>query len=97
MSYLQEVANRYSARADRIVKRHTTEEGVFDASFQPHVDYYRNASAAVARLAEGMEEGGEADFSGLAVAGGFSQKFSTKVTTRDKAATPQELIEKANA
>jgi hypothetical protein len=95
VSYLQEVANRYSARADRIVKRHTTEEGVFDADFQPHVDYYRNASAAVSRLTEGLEEGGETEWN-LDREDAYSQKFAGKVSTRDKAATPQELIAKAS-
>lgn len=96
MNYLTELAANYNRHADRIVKKHTTEEGEFDASFQPHVDFYRDAAANVARLNEGLEESGEmilnleSDRAGAA----FNTK---KVSTRDKAATPQELIQKASA
>lgn len=95
MNTLLELSQKYAGRADRIVKRHTTEEGVFDASFQPHVDYYRDAAANVARLAEGLEDEGEAVWNLEREDGFKSQKFG-KVSTRDKAASPQELIAKAS-
>jgi hypothetical protein len=85
---LTSIVQQYHKKADRLVTRHTDEKGVFDSRVQPVVDYYRDAAAAVARLADGLETG-DADFSGLEVAGGYAQKFA-KVTTRDKAATPQE-------
>lgn len=59
MNSLLALAQQYNRKADRVVKRHTNEEGAFDQRFQPTVDYYRNAAGAVSRLAEGLEDATE--------------------------------------
>jgi hypothetical protein len=96
MRYFTELANTYNRHADRIVARHT-KDGVFDANFQPFVDFNRDAAAAVSSLNEGLEgtnEGMEWNLESDRVGGAFKKG---KVSSADKAATPQELLAKANA
>jgi hypothetical protein len=95
--YLTELVQRYNARADRIVKRHTDDKGAFDSDYQPHVDHYRDAAGRVALLNEGLEEAPSVTAVWHLDPEAAALPPESKVTTRDKAATPQELIKKANS
>jgi hypothetical protein len=96
MNTLQAVAQEYQKRAEHIVAAHTDKDGNFDSSCQQDVDFNRDAAAAVLKLIPPVEVS--------AVVGGTvwnlddekkAAAFSDdKVTTRDKAATPQELLAK---
>jgi hypothetical protein len=95
MRQLAQLAQKYHDRAERTIRRHTSEEGVFDAKFQPAVDYFRNSSAAVQNLVD--EDGATGTLWSLegdqpTLMGNIK---GLKVTAADKAATPQELLAKA--
>jgi hypothetical protein len=92
---LQSIAQQYHSKADRLVLKHTDEDGKFDAAIQPTVDYYRDTAAAVLRLQPEEVEGDSATWN---LEGDVAPAINPKsgVTTRDKAATPQELLAKAN-
>jgi len=92
---LTNIAQQYHKKADRLVTRHTDDKGVFDNRIQPVLDYYRNAAASVMCLVSeedavpaGMDWNLESDRPD-------TLKSGKGVTTRDKAATPQELLAKA--
>lgn len=88
------VAQRYHKKADRLVTRHTDEKGVFDNRIQPVVDYYRDAAARVMRLVPEEDAATETTWN-LEGDEPAALKSGKGVTTRDKAATPQELLAKA--
>jgi imidazole glycerol phosphate synthase subunit HisF len=99
MNTLQAVAQEYQKRAEHIVAAHTDKEGNFDASCQQDVDFNRDAAAAVLKLIPPVPVEVTAVVGGTVWNLDDEKKaiaFSDdKVTTRDKAATPQELLEKA--
>jgi|SRR5208282_1586295 len=92
---LTSVAQEYHKKADKLVTRHTDEKGVFDSRIQPTLDYYRDAAANVMRLVTEEEAAPTEMAWTLESDRPEALKPGKGVTTRDKAATPQELLAKA--
>src|SRR5208282_5800784 len=92
---LTSVAQEYHKKADKLVTRHTDEKGVFDSRIQPTLDYYRDAAASVMRLVTEDEAAPAEAIWNLEGDEPAALKSGKGVTTRDKAATPQELLAKA--
>ena len=91
---LTDVVQQYHKEADSLIKRFTDEKGVYDASAQASVDYYRDSAAQVMRLVPEEDAPSEIQWNlepeDVAVGGGL--KFKAKTS---KVADPNTLIKAA--
>jgi hypothetical protein len=91
---LTDVVQQYHKKADSLIERFTDEKGVYDATSQPAVDYYRDSAARVMRLVSEDETPAEIQWNleseDLATGGGL--RFKAKDS---KVADPNTLIKAA--
>jgi len=94
MPGLREIANQYHHAANRIAAR-ADRTGVLTDNQRIAINGYRGAAAKIEALIRPEDS---LPKEAIEVKATFSHSVSTvnKVSARDKAATPQELLEKAN-
>lgn len=92
---LRSVANEYHSAANAIAARADRAEQPLTVNQQKGIAYYRASAAKVEALIRPEDSEAETVWS-LESAAVTSTGPTKKVTSADKAATPQELLEKAN-
>jgi len=91
---LTDVVQQYHKKADGLVACFTDEKGVYDATAQSTIDYYRDAAAACMRLVPNDEVSSEMQWNldREAEAAGGGLRFTAK---NSKVADPNILIKAA--
>ncbi|GEM_PF-5731712 len=92
---LQQIANQYHAHANKIARRRVDKNGQLPARYMRAVEYYRDCAAKVSALI--LPEDVPVEMTWQLEDEQAALAPASKVTTRDKAATPQELLKKANS
>jgi hypothetical protein len=95
---LRQIANQYHAHANKVARRRADKDGKLPARFQRAVTYYRDCAAKIEALILPEDEVKTEETQGtqwqLEAEEGQSL-LTSKVTAKDKVATPQELLKKA--
>lgn len=91
---LRSIAQQYHAAANYLALRGEKQEGGLTDNQRRAIESYRDSATKVEALIRPEDEQSESTWNLEAEA--EAAAFKTKVTAADKAATPQELLKKAN-